>query len=508
METGFDFRGFSIDRRCLTEFPKVPYRRRELKMSADNSANCNHPRQTGQALIPDQGVLFRMVGTHHDGQLIRIRQSKFTVGSSLGCTLSLRSPHVHPLHALLLRGKRGLLFRAMASDTRVNGVAVSEVWLSEGDQISLGAIDLELLETGSTFDEPELSEQGSTVSRLQTLSRDSFSDLDSTNDIRLREHQRIRQLLAELRTTRQQLNRALHNEKFETSESFRSPALEETPLAQKYPAPLTIESSPERKERLPDLTLRPEDMEQNRNVVPRAKTTEQQSAALNPNETGEEAPSVQAATHSIQWEQEALSSFNPSTDALEPDRSSPSGADSDYETYKACKSKSAARSDAAPSEIDAKSSTLERQKPSHTFSEKDPKRELQQTELTNHHHGKTVVEKTEALLKSTFEGQLHTSATVVSDFSSLSRTELDASKNLSSLREVANLSARETMKRRINRQPPMLKLIAAGASSTAMGVMLGVTSISLMGGVVFVGLGVALLGAAVATKASSIIRAA
>ena len=54
----------------------------------------------------------------------------------------------------------------------------------------------------------------------------------------------------------------------------------------------------------------------------------------------------------------------------------------------------------------------------------------------------------------------------------------------------------------------MIGLVAAGASSTAMGAMLAASSIAPLAGVFFIGLGVALFGAAVATRASRIKRAA
>lgn len=465
-------------------------------MSVDISANCLHPQKPGAPSKTEQGVLFRMVGTHHDGQLLRIRQAKFTVGSSLGCTLSLRSPHINPLHGLFFRGERGLLFRAMASDTRVNGETISECWLSIGDRLSLGAIDLEVLETGVTVDETASSEPAAAGFPDPSLNSDAGPDSESINDIRLHEHQRIRKLLTELRTTREHLSRALHTEEFEHSESYSDPDLAEMPHTQEINHSSQAESSTEPAEYIQDMTCRSDFTDQNQNVFSVEEPRDQDRPLSN--QTSE----ILSAT-------EPPPTLTPrDQNHSEPVGTSPAEHCFNKDASATSESGFVTSSTTNPGVPEACHTASTMRELPHPPQETGSKLDSQPMETTDGNHSATMEEQTEALLKSAFEDQLDSSETENSCLSSVQVEELDASKNLTSLREVANLSAREAIKGRASSQPPMIGLVAAGASSTAMGAMLAASSIAPLAGVFFVGLGVALFGAAVATRASRIKRVA
>ena len=57
-------------------------------------------------LSPAPGFLvLRVMGGPRDGQVIRLKSAKCTVGSSANCTLRLRADCVDPVHCLVLRGQ-------------------------------------------------------------------------------------------------------------------------------------------------------------------------------------------------------------------------------------------------------------------------------------------------------------------------------------------------------------------------------------------------------------------
>ena len=93
-------------------------------------------------------LVLRVRGTGRDGQIIRLRSAKCTVGSGLNCTLRLRSDNVGPAHCLILRGPCRTLVRRWLPDTRLNGRNFTESVLQAGDCLSVGGIDLEVVEIG------------------------------------------------------------------------------------------------------------------------------------------------------------------------------------------------------------------------------------------------------------------------------------------------------------------------------------------------------------------------
>lgn len=474
-------------------------------MSTDISADSLLTSMSGQNAAPHPSVLFRLVGTQHDGQLLRIRKEKFTVGSSLGCTLALRSPHVHPLHGMFLRGEHGLLFRAMASDTRVNGEAISDCWLSPGDRLSMGSIDLEVLENGTLIDEPDSSVHEPLPTTQAKQTQDSPANSDSPYDIRVHEHQRVRKLLAELRSTREQLYRALQTEESSVSETCVDPIsgvmeceINFDPISEGQPFDEPDISPNEQRVDTEAFHAASGSFEENGSIdnaghqaLSSCENLEGDEHPASPIEIASNPPSNASQTDDpsdLSWTLAPNSGFSEDSCATPPGESTARCDNAvEPETYS----------------IDSYLNERVQQR-----SAEEENSDGESMEVTNSNENATVVAKTEALLKSAFEDQLHSSANQDSSYSSLPFDELAMAQDLSSLREVANLSAHESVKERIRKQASMLGLIAIGGSSTAIGATLGLTSTSLLGSVVFVGLGVALLAAAVATQASKMARTA
>ncbi|MGD0900888.1 MAG: hypothetical protein ABR915_23900, partial [Thermoguttaceae bacterium] len=91
-------------------------------------------------------LVLRVRGTARDGQVVRLRSAKCTIGSRPDCTLRICAPGVGPLHCLIFRGKRHTLVRRWGPDTRLNGRTFADAPLAAGDQLSVGTVDFEVLE--------------------------------------------------------------------------------------------------------------------------------------------------------------------------------------------------------------------------------------------------------------------------------------------------------------------------------------------------------------------------
>ena len=92
----------------------------------------------------------RIFGSLRSGQIVRLRSAKCTIGSSPHCTLRLRAHGVAPVHCLLLRGSAATVVRCWSADTRLNGKSFTDAPLSCGDRLSIGPIELEVLDVGAT----------------------------------------------------------------------------------------------------------------------------------------------------------------------------------------------------------------------------------------------------------------------------------------------------------------------------------------------------------------------
>ena len=110
-----------------------------------------------QDTTPGQLVL-HVCGSTRDGQIIRLRSPKCTVGSGPRCTLRLAAGGVAPLHCLILRGPAGAVVRRWSADTRLNGQAFTDAELVPGDRLSIGSIELEVLDMGLTECEPSTAQ--------------------------------------------------------------------------------------------------------------------------------------------------------------------------------------------------------------------------------------------------------------------------------------------------------------------------------------------------------------
>jgi hypothetical protein len=93
-------------------------------------------------------LILRVCGSSRHGQIVRLKSNKCTIGSESNCTLRLRCRGVEPVHCLILRGSAGTVVRRWSRDTRLNGQTFSDAPLRGGDRLSIGPIDLEIIDPG------------------------------------------------------------------------------------------------------------------------------------------------------------------------------------------------------------------------------------------------------------------------------------------------------------------------------------------------------------------------
>ncbi len=92
-------------------------------------------------------LVLRVRGATRDGQVVRLQSTKCTIGSGPHCTLRLRADNIGAVHCLILRGPSRTVVRRWSPDTRLNGRDFTESALQAGDCLSIGAIELEVVET-------------------------------------------------------------------------------------------------------------------------------------------------------------------------------------------------------------------------------------------------------------------------------------------------------------------------------------------------------------------------
>ena len=97
-------------------------------------------------------LVLRICGSSRDGQIVRLKSPKCTIGSGARCSLRLRGPGIRPIHCLILRGIVGTVIRRWSPDTRLNGRAFDDAPLMPGDRLTVGPVELEVVDSGRSPD--------------------------------------------------------------------------------------------------------------------------------------------------------------------------------------------------------------------------------------------------------------------------------------------------------------------------------------------------------------------
>ncbi len=142
---------------------------------------------TGPSLLCDSDVsvadlVLRVRGPGRVGQLVRLRSAKCSIGSDARCTLRVQARGVQPVHCVIFRGEARTIIRRWAPDTRLNGSAFADAELCPGDTLSVGPVELEVLETRALPLGREMTRSSTATKAPET------EDLDEEK-VRLRERQ-------------------------------------------------------------------------------------------------------------------------------------------------------------------------------------------------------------------------------------------------------------------------------------------------------------------------------
>ena len=74
---------------------------------------------------------------------------KVTIGSGPRCHVCIQQPTVRPLHCIIVRDHEGLSVRRWAENTLLNGRPFDQTVLSVGDVLSVGAVDVDIIDASS-----------------------------------------------------------------------------------------------------------------------------------------------------------------------------------------------------------------------------------------------------------------------------------------------------------------------------------------------------------------------
>lgn len=103
-------------------------------------------------------LVFRFVNADRLGQTVRLPSSKCSIGAGENCTLQLAGRGMRPVHCFIVRGPGGTIVRRWSPDTRLNGRPFRDAALHVGDRLSVGPVELEVLEGASPDAAREASE--------------------------------------------------------------------------------------------------------------------------------------------------------------------------------------------------------------------------------------------------------------------------------------------------------------------------------------------------------------
>jgi hypothetical protein len=182
------------------------------------------PAQRGRSLlgVPPQDLILRVRGGQHGGYVVRLSDLKCTIGSHERCTLRLRAAGVKPWHCLVFRGSQATFVRRIDENTRLNGRTFDVAALSAGDRLTVGPVELEVIDERVARRQPSPSHTAALprhwygpsecVRAAAEQARRQAGQLKATlAKTRHAATRRVRQLAEQLRSAREQIRR-LHDE--------------------------------------------------------------------------------------------------------------------------------------------------------------------------------------------------------------------------------------------------------------------------------------------------------
>ena len=124
----------------------VAFRMKSLSQTADSTILSDRESE-------EPGLLLQVRGGEHGGRRIQLTGKKWTIGSAPSCSLRLQAIGIHPVHCLILRGRKGTVIRSWAQETRLNGEEFDDDWLRPGDRLTVGSMEFEVLQDSSNAED-------------------------------------------------------------------------------------------------------------------------------------------------------------------------------------------------------------------------------------------------------------------------------------------------------------------------------------------------------------------
>jgi hypothetical protein len=106
---------------------------------------------SGPAAVPAGRIQLRLCAS---GQVVELPPGKATIGSSPRCNVRIEQAGVQPLHCLISESSDGLRIRSWVADTTLNGKTFEEAKLAIGDCLTLGTVELLVVDSAAETIEP------------------------------------------------------------------------------------------------------------------------------------------------------------------------------------------------------------------------------------------------------------------------------------------------------------------------------------------------------------------
>jgi hypothetical protein len=227
------------------------------------------PAQRGKSLLgaPPHDLILRVRGGQHSGYVVRLSDLKCTIGSHARCTFRLRAAGVKPWHCVVFRGAEATFVRRIDENTRLNGRAFELASLSTGDRLSVGPVELEVIDEQVAQRRPARTStsvlphrwhdpSASVRAAAEQAARQAGQLKDALARTRHAATQRVRQLAEQLRSAREQIQ-----ELQEQSERSRHESAAEAEAAAQQQELLAVEFERRKLELESDLERRRHQLE-------------------------------------------------------------------------------------------------------------------------------------------------------------------------------------------------------------------------------------------------------
>jgi hypothetical protein len=166
-----------------------------LLLDRQSGATAQTREEAKRTGVATNGIQLRL---RTDGRLLELLPGRTTIGSSPRCNIRIERPGVQPLHCLIVEGPEGLRIRSWAANATLNSVPFEESALGVGDWLSLGTVEIDVIDPAAATTQPLVLEAPATES----------NDTELTRAVRDQSRIRSRRLLDTLRherTTQQEL---------------------------------------------------------------------------------------------------------------------------------------------------------------------------------------------------------------------------------------------------------------------------------------------------------------